>query len=144
VGHPVNVVFHEAHLHHPSVSPVVYCDYGGETLLRDLRRVVCESRTVGPAEAALGLAIRWSLEYGQHAVAVFNLDTPGLPDGAGLAASYPLHLAFARRKVETDPQWVMVDLSEFLAVSKHGAWELDEQGPAEPAAAPDRPAPGVS
>ncbi len=132
MGHPVNVVFHAAHPHHPQVSPVVYCDYGGETLLRDLRRVVQHSRTFGVSESALDLAIRWALEYGQLTVAVYNLDTPGLPETASLPDSYPIHLGHVRRKVEADPQWVLVDLAEFRAVSKHGVWELDEQRLAEP------------
>jgi hypothetical protein len=137
VGHPVNVVFHAAHPHHPAVSPVVHCSYGGETLLRDLRRVVAESRTFGASEMALALAVRWSLEYGQHTVALYNLDTPGLPASADLTACYPLHLAFARRRAEADGEWMLVDIAEFRAVSKAGVWELDEQRHAEPVAAPD-------
>lgn len=137
MAHPVNVVFHEAHPHHPQVSPVVYCENGGDTLLRDLRQVV-HGGALGVPEAALALALRWAAEYGRHAVAVYNLETPGLPEGASLSASYPSHLAFVRRKVEADPQWVMVDLAAFRVVSKHGVWELDEQRPAEPSAAPDR------
>jgi hypothetical protein len=125
VGHPVNVVFHAPHPHHPQVSPVVYCDYGGETLLRDLRRAVQACRVAGSSELTLELAIRWALEYGQHTVALYNLDTPGLAEGTSLAEAYPVHLAFVRRKVEADPQWVLVDLAEFRAVSQHGAWELD-------------------
>ena len=127
MGHPVNVVFHAAHPHHPQVSPVVYCDYGGETLLRDLRCVVQQSRTFGVSESALALAIQWALEYGQRAVAVHNLDTPGLSDGASLPERYSVHLGYLRHKAETDPQWVLVDLAAFRAVSTHGVWELDEQ-----------------
>lgn len=125
MGHPVNVVFHAPHPHHPQVSPVVYCDYGGENLLRDLRRAVQACRAAGPSASALELAVRWALEYGRHAVALYNLDTPGLPEGAGLAEAYPIHLGFVRRKVEADPRWVLVDLGEFRAVSRHGVWELD-------------------
>jgi hypothetical protein len=125
VGHPVNVVFHEAHPHHPQVSPVVYCDYGGEALLRDLRRVIQDCGAAGVSRTAMALAIRWSLEYGQRTVAVYNLDTPGLP-AASLPDSYPVHLGHVRRKVEADPQWVLVDLNEFRAISKHGVWELVE------------------
>jgi hypothetical protein len=137
VGHPVNVVFHEAHPHHPQVSPVVYCDNGGDTLLRDLRQVLHQDRALGVSEAALALALRWATEYGRSAVAVYNLDTPELPASAGLAERYPIHLGHVRRKVEADPQWALVDLSEFRLVSKHGVWELDEQRHAEPSAAAD-------
>jgi hypothetical protein len=126
VGHPVNVVFHSPHPHHPAVSPVVYCSYGGDTLLRDLRQVLAESRTFGASELVLALAIRWSLEYGQHTVALYNLDTPGLPDPADLVACYPLHIGYVRGKVEADGEWVLVDLGEFRAVSKGGVWALEE------------------
>lgn len=139
MGHPVNVVFHAAHPHHPVVSPVVYCDYGGETLLRDLRRVVEESRTFGPSDMALALAIRWSLEYGQHTVALYNLDTPGLSESADLAARYSMHLVYVRRQVETDERWVLVDIAEFRAVSKSGVLELDEQRHVERPSEPNPP-----
>ncbi|MHA0111431.1 hypothetical protein ACXYUI_30635, partial [Klebsiella pneumoniae] len=82
---------------------------------------------LGVSEFAVSLAIRWSLDYGQHTVAVYNLDTPGLPESASLASSYLLHLEFVRRKVETDSDWVLVDLTELRAIGKHGTWELDEQ-----------------
>lgn len=122
----MNVVFHAAHPYRPTVSPVVYCDYGGGSLLRDLRRVVSEG-AFGASDAALALAVRWAVEYGQHNVALFNLDTPGLLDPADFAACYPIHLAYAHRKVKDDPQWVVVDLAEYRVVGKHGVWELDEQ-----------------
>jgi hypothetical protein len=119
------------------VSPVVYCDNGGDTLLHDLRQVLHQDRVLGVSEAAVALALRWAAEYGRAAVAVYNLDTPGLPASAGLAGCYPIHLGHVRRKVEADPRWVLVDLSEFRLVSKHGVWELDEQRHADPNAAAD-------
>src|SRR5262245_2148032 len=125
--HPVNVVFHEAHPHHPTVSPVVHCFYGGETLIRDLQRVVQESRTFGANEMALDLAIRWALEYGPYSVSLFNLETPELAESGDLAERYQLHLRFVRRNVEADPEWVLVDIAEFRAFSKAGVWQLDEQ-----------------
>jgi hypothetical protein len=137
VGHPVSVVFHEAHPHHPQVSPVVYCSNGGDALFRDLRQILHEDGAAGVSEAALALALRWAAEYGRGAVAMYNLDTPGLPAGAGLTESYPLHLRSVRGKVEADPQWVLVDLAEFRAVSQRGVWDLDHKRPAEPPVAPD-------
>lgn len=119
------------------MSPIVYCDWGGETLLSDLDHIIRESPSYGVTELALSLAIRWLQEYGQRSVAVWNLDTPGLPDGASLAESYPIHLAFVRRKVETDPQWFVVDLAEFRVTNLHGVWTLlGNQEQAEPGAAP--------
>lgn len=128
MGHPVNVVFHGTHPNHPpQMSPVVSCYSGGETLLRDLQRIVREIRTFGVSEMALDLAIRWSLEYGQHTVALYNLDTPGLPDGGTETDSYRIRLQWVRDKIESDPEWVLVDTTEFQATSQAGVWNLDEQ-----------------
>jgi hypothetical protein len=104
LGHPANVVFHEAHPHYPSVSPIIYNYWGGETLLGDLDQIFREGHTHGVAGWALALAVRWARECGPNDMAIWNLDTPGVPAGASLAESYPIHLAFVRGKVETDPQ----------------------------------------
>jgi hypothetical protein len=138
VGHPANVVLYKPHPHHPSVSPIVYCYWGGETLLNDLAQIIREGQAFGVGELALSLAVHWLREYGLNSVAVWNLDTPGLADGLSLAESYPIHLAFVRRKVETDPQWFTVDLAEYRVTNLHGVWALfDEQSEAEPGDAPD-------
>lgn len=124
MGHPVSVVFHEAH--HAQVSPIVHCWYGGETLIRDLRQVVRGSRTFGAAEMCLDLALRWCLEYGKHTVALYNVDPPGIGDGMTGAEICQLSLAFVRKKVESDSKWVLVEIAELCAISKHGVWQLDE------------------
>lgn len=126
MGHPVNVVFHQPHPHHPDVSPVVHCYHGGDALFRDLRQVI--DGAPGPSQAAVKLALRWATEYGLCDVGMYNSNTPGLPDTKDPAVLYPIHLAHLRRTVAADPQWVLVDLAEFRAVSQHGEWDLD--GPA--------------
>ena len=138
VGHPANVVLHDAHPHHPSVSPIVYCPWGAETLLSDLNDILRERPSSGVSELAVSLAVRWVQVYGRGEVAVWNLDTPGLRDGANLADSYPAHMAFVRRKVETDPQWFAVDLTEYQVRNMHGVWPLlDEPEQPVPGNAPD-------
>ena len=127
MGHPANVVLHEARPHHPSVSPIIYCYWGGETLLDDLDHILREGQSSGVTELALSLAIRWIRVYGQRDVAVWNLDTPGLRDGASLAESYPTHMAFVRHKVETDPRWFTVDLVEHRVTNMHGVWGLFDE-----------------
>jgi len=124
MGHPMHVVFLNSR--HAEVSPVVHCHWGGDACLRDLQRVIQETRTFGASEMALDLAIRWSLEYGKHSVAIFNLNPSGLADGMSEAQLYQAALAFVRAKVEADQEWTLVEIPEFRAIHKSGVWTLTE------------------
>jgi hypothetical protein len=123
MGHPVYVAFHRGTFPE-AVSPLVYCDYGGDSLIEDVLAVCQTPGVPGVAERSLGLALRWVEKYGFNHVAVFNLDAPGITPQMKREEIYRVCLDYLGEQVRSDDKYYRVDLDEFVVVGKYGWWQL--------------------
>ncbi|QEG29631.1 hypothetical protein GobsT_44290 [Gemmata obscuriglobus] len=149
VGHPVNVAFFSRD-NDGQVSPLIYCPYGGEYLLQDLRVALDLCGIPGAAEVSREIFLHWALKYGKRNVCAFNLGAPGIVAGASAAETFRASLAYLRELVSKSDEFAAVDLDEFVLEHRRGSQSLERDGAepspvvgaapgsaAEPGAAPD-------
>lgn len=125
MGHPVNVAFFSRD-HEGSISPWMYCPYGGEHLYQDLRKALDLCGVPGTAAVSRELFLQWALKYGKHNVCVFNLDAPGLTVGMPAAEVFQVSLDHLRESVRKGGEFVAVDLDEFVVIGRHEPFSLEQ------------------
>jgi len=129
VGHPVNVAFFSRD-YGGHVSPLVWCAYGGESLVQDLRVALDQCGIPGVAEVCRELFLHWVAKYDKTNVCMFNLATPGISAGAPPTEIFQASLAHVRELIRNSDEYVGVDLDEFVFEVRGGSSSF-ERGSAE-------------